>query len=158
VTESAELSLGAGGIHPLATLNAALNALATVLLVAGYVLIRQRRETAHTRVMLAAFTVSILFLTSYLVYHFGVLKGGRGAEFAGHGAIRLVYFVVLVSHIVLAATVPVLAIWTIALGLLDRRASHRRLARWTFPIWLYVSVTGVVIYGMLYHLYPPAAR
>jgi uncharacterized membrane protein YozB (DUF420 family) len=131
--------------------NAALNGTATVLLLAGYVVIKRRHETAHKRLMLTAFAASILFLTCYVVYHaqVGSVKFGRT------GAIRGVYLAILVSHIVLAAAVPVLASITIVLGLKDRRASHRRLARWTFPIWLYVSVTGVVIYLMLYHL-PPA--
>jgi len=132
-------------------LNATLNATATVLLIAGYVLIRRRRELAHKRVMLTAFGVSVAFLASYLTYHIG---HGAATRFTGQGLIRPVYFAILISHIILAATVPVLAIVTIILGLRDRRLAHRRWARWTFPIWLYVSITGVVIYVMLYHLYP----
>ena len=151
------LLAAAAPIHPLATLNAALNATAMLLLLVGYGLIKARHERAHTRVMLAAFGVSVLFLTSYLIYHFGVLQGGHGASFSGQGAIRTVYWAILISHIILAAIVPFLAVITIWLGLSDRRAAHRRLARWTFPIWLYVSITGVVVYGMLYHLYPAAS-
>ncbi|MBI1899970.1 MAG: DUF420 domain-containing protein [Planctomycetia bacterium] len=131
--------------------NAALNGTATVLLLAGYLAIKRRRETAHKRLMLTAFAASILFLTCYVVYHAQV----GSVPFPRTGAIRGVYRAILVSHIVLAAAVPVLASITIALALRDRRAAHRKLARWTFPIWLYVSVTGVVIYLMLYHL-PPA--
>ncbi len=139
-----------GAIHPLATLNAALNATATLLLVAGYVLIKRRREVAHKWVMLAAFAVSIVFLVCYLVYHYLV----GSVKFVGEGPVRGVYYTILVTHVLLAATVPFLAGRTIYLGLKDRRAEHKRWAWWTFPIWLYVSITGVVIYAMLYHLYP----
>jgi putative membrane protein len=137
----------------LATADAVLNATATVLLVSGYVLIKRRREQAHKWAMLAALGVSIAFLTCYLTYHLTQAP----VKFAGSGAIWWAYIVILVSHVILAATVPVLAIWTIVLGLKDRRAAHRKLAWWTFPIWLYVAVTGVVVYWMLYHLYPPGA-
>jgi putative membrane protein len=136
--------------HPLATVDAALNATATVLLVVGWLLIKGRRETAHKWVMLSAFAVSCIFLACYVKHH---LEVGH-VEFPGAGVARLVYLAILIPHIILAATVPVLAIITIYFGLRDRRAAHRRVARWTFPIWLYVSVTGVVIYWMLYHLYP----
>lgn len=135
-------------------LNAGLNGLATVLLIVGYALIRQRREKAHRRVMLACFGVSIVFLMSYLTYH-TVVKTHTPFPSYPPPAIRTTYYVVLFSHIVLAALVPVMAIVTIVLGLKDRRASHRRWAKWTFPIWLYVSVTGVIVYFMLYQLYPP---
>ncbi len=137
----------------LPAVNALLNATATVLLVSGYVLIKRRRERAHKAAMLSAFVVSILFLTCYVVYHMqpGSLHSTR---FSGPPAVRYVYLGILVPHIVLAATVPVLAGATIYFGLRDRRAAHRRLARWTLPIWLYVSVTGVIIYWMLYHAYP----
>jgi uncharacterized membrane protein YozB (DUF420 family) len=122
------------------------------LLVAGYVLIKQRREQAHKWTMLACFGVSCLFLGCYLVYHAQV----GSVQFTHTGPARVVYFAILISHVVLAALVPFLAIATIYLGLRDRRAAHRRLAWWTFPIWLYVSITGVVVYLMLYQLYPPA--
>jgi len=144
-------------VHPLASVNAALNATAAVLLLAGYVLIKRKREKAHRNVMLAAFGVSVAFLACYLVYHVGVMKG-KSTPFNGAGPIRLAYFGMLISHIVLAAAVPFLAASNIYLGFADRRYRHRRLARWTFPIWLYVSITGVMIYWMLYHLYPPASR
>jgi uncharacterized membrane protein YozB (DUF420 family) len=136
--------------HYLPSVNASLNALATILLVAGYVQIRRGREGAHRNLMLAAFGVSVVFLACYLVYH--ALAGSK--RFEHQGPIQLVYYVILLTHIVLAAAVPVLAGVTIYLGCRDRRVAHRRLARWTFPIWLYVSVTGVVIYAMLYHLPP----
>jgi uncharacterized membrane protein YozB (DUF420 family) len=140
-------------IHPLATTNAALNALATVLLVVGYVLIKRRRETAHKWVMLAAFTTSIVFLVCYLIYHARV----GSVPFQGQGVVRPIYFTILLTHVLLAATVPVLASITIYRGLRDQRQSHRRIARWTYPIWLYVSVTGVIIYALLYHIFPAAA-
>ncbi len=141
----------AAQIHPLATLNAVLNATATVLLIVGYRLIKRRREVAHKRVMLTAFGVSIAFLASYLTYH--LLMVGS-VPFQGTGWIRPIYYSILLTHVLLAATVPVLASITIYFGLRDRRLSHRRIARVTYPIWLYVSITGVVIYALLYHLYP----
>ncbi|MBX9788344.1 MAG: DUF420 domain-containing protein [Pirellulales bacterium] len=144
--------LAAFSVEDLPTVNALLNATAAVLLVVGYVLIRQGREQAHKRAMLSAFGVSIAFLACYLVYHWQV----RHVPFLGPPVVRVVYLAILISHIVLAACVPVLAIVTIWLGLADRRAAHRRLARWTLPIWLYVSVTGVIVYLMLYHLWPGA--
>jgi uncharacterized membrane protein YozB (DUF420 family) len=142
-------------VHPLATTNALLNATATVLLLWGYVLIKQRREKAHERTMFAAFGVSTLFLACYLYYHF--IVAGH-VSFSGPPSVRPVYYAILVSHIVLAITVPPLAITTIVLGLKDKRIAHRRWAKLTFPIWLYVSVTGVVIYVMLYHIYAPAEQ
>lgn len=135
--------------------DACLNAVAATLLVIGYRLIKARRETAHKRVMIAAFGVSVAFLACYLTYHIGARLTGRGElRFVGPSAVRPVYLAILASHVLLAFTVPWLAIATIYLGYADRRVAHRRLARWTFPIWLYVSVTGVVIYLMLYHLFP----
>jgi uncharacterized membrane protein YozB (DUF420 family) len=146
-------SLLVAGAHPLATLNACLNATAALLLVVGYVLILRRRERAHRNVMLAAFAVSVAFLTSYLAYHVWPV-GAKATPFPGEGLMLVTYRVILVSHIILAAAVPFLAIRTIWLGFADRRRKHRRLGRVTFYIWLYVSVTGVLIYWMLYHLYP----
>lgn len=142
-------------VHDLPHVNAGLNALATVLLVSGYRLIRRGREAAHRRAMLACFGVSVLFLTSYSIYHVHV-PSVRFPEYPP-ALVRTFYRIVLATHIVLAAIVPILAPVTIYLGLADRRRAHRRLARWTFPIWLYVSVTGVVVYLMLYQLYPPRA-
>ena len=128
--------------------NAFLNATAAVLLVTGYRLIRQSRRAAHQRVMTAAFVVSSLFLVSYLVYHFQV----GSVPFPGKGPIRTVYLTVLATHSVLAAAVPILAIITFYRAWKGRFERHRRIARWTLPIWLYVSVTGVVVYWMLYRL------
>lgn len=145
------MSLLALAVHDLPTVNAVLNAAATVLLMTGYGLIKRRRESAHKTTMLAAFGVSVVFLACYVAYH---VMTEAVRRFPGPPPISYLYYAILVSHVFLAATVPFLAGATIWLGLSDRRAKHRRLARWTFPIWLYVSVTGVVIYLMLYHLYP----
>lgn len=132
--------------------NASLNALATLLLINGFTLARRGQIRAHRNVMLIAFGVSVVFLISYLTYHYQV----GHVEFQLTGAVRTIYLFILMTHIVLAALVPILAVVTIYLGLRDRRVAHRRIARWTFPIWMYVSVTGVIIYLMLYHL--PGAR
>ena len=142
-------------LQHLPTVNAALNLAAAILLVIGFWLIKRGREVAHKRVMIAAFGVSIAFLACYLFYH--TMKTWH-TVFGGAEPVRTIYFVILISHVVLAATIPFLAGATIYLGLRDRRAAHRRLAVWTFPIWLYVSITGVVIYAMLYHLYPPQMK
>ena len=132
----------------LPTVNAILNATAAVLLVWGYWLIRRKRIQTHRKVMTAAFVVSCVFLVCYVVYHAQV-----GSKHFGHpGVIRTVYLSILATHTVLAAAVPVLAIITLRRGLAMRVDKHRRIARWTLPIWLYVSVTGVVVYMMLYHL------
>ena len=148
----APAALLAFGVGDLPAVNALLNATATVLLVAGYALIKRRRETAHRNTMLAAFGVSAAFLACYLTYHLS--PGNAMKKFTGPPPVSYFYYAILITHIFLAAAVPFLAAATIYLGLRDRRVAHRRLAQWTFPIWLYVSVTGVVIYLMLYHLYP----
>jgi uncharacterized membrane protein YozB (DUF420 family) len=132
----------------LPTLNALLNGTAAVLLGVGYWLILNRRRDAHRRVMLLAFAVSTAFLVSYLVHHWH----SKFVYFQGTGTIRTVYLWILGTHTVLAATVPVLAILTLNRGLADRIDKHRRIAKWTLPIWMYVSVTGVVVYMMLYPL------
>ncbi len=136
----------------LPAVNATLNSIATVLLVTGYILIRTRRERAHKIAMLSTFAVSTAFLACYLVYH----AFAGSVSFQGPPTVRTVYLVILVTHIILAATVPVLTIGSIYLGLTDRRGLHRKWGKVTFPIWLYVSVTGVIIYVMLYVLYPSA--
>jgi uncharacterized membrane protein YozB (DUF420 family) len=136
-------------IADLPALNATLNATAAVLLGAGYVFMKQRRIAAHRACMLAAFTTSCLFLISYLVYHAHV--GSK--PFPGHGPVRFVYFAILISHVLLAAAIVPLALVTLRRGLRMDVARHRRLARWTWPLWMYVSVTGVVIYLMLYRMY-----
>ena len=135
-------------ITDLPALNAGLNALAATCLVAGYVAIRRQRIAAHRFSMLAAFGCSIAFLVSYLLYHYHA----GSVRFQGTGAVRTVYFAILLSHTVLAAAVPFLAVVTLYRALKGRFERHRALARWTLPIWLYVSVTGVAIYWMLYHL------
>lgn len=141
-------------VHPLATTNAVLNALSTVLLVAGWVAIRRGRVKAHRAAMTAAFLVSALFLVCYLAYHWMV----GHVPFAGRGTVRTVYLTILATHVVLAAAVPLLALRMFFLAYRGRFDAHRRLGRVALPIWLYVSVTGVVIYLMLYHLWPgPAA-
>ena len=132
----------------LPTINAVLNATAAVLLIWGFTLIRRKRIHAHRKVMITAFATSCLFLACYLIYHYQV----GSVRFQKTGAIRTVYLSILGTHTVLAALVPVLAIITLRRGLTARYDPHRRLARWTLPIWLYVSVTGVVVYVMLYHL------
>jgi uncharacterized membrane protein YozB (DUF420 family) len=138
------------------TVNAVLNGTSGVLLSLGYVAIRWRRVAIHKACMLAALVVSTLFLASYLHYHF-VVREGRPTKFPtpAPGWVRGVYFTVLVSHTVLAAVVAPLALFTAYQGLRGRLARHVRIARWTLPIWLYVSVTGVVVYWMLYRLYTP---
>ena len=136
-------------VSDLPALNATLNGISALLLVYGYVLIRRRQYERHRRVMLAAFTVSGLFLLSYVVYHANA--GSR--PFPGTGLIRGIYFAILITHVVLAAAILPLALVTTARGLRSQFDRHVRIARWTLPIWLYVSVTGVVIYLMLYQLY-----
>ena len=132
----------------LPSVNAVLNATAAVLLIWGYTLIRRKRIQQHRKVMQTAFVVSCLFLVCYLVYHYQV----GSVRFPKTGAIRTLYLSILGTHTLLAAAVPVLAIVTLRRGLAARFDKHRRIARWTLPIWLYVSVTGVVVYLMLYHL------
>jgi len=135
-------------VTDLPALNATLNAVSTVLLILGYRFIRRREIPQHRRCMIAAFCTSVLFLISYVVYHANV--GSR--PFGGQGAIRMVYLTILLTHVVLAAIVPPLAIITLVRGLQAKYDKHRRIARWTFPIWLYVSITGVIVYAMLYRM------
>jgi putative membrane protein len=156
--------------HPIVHVNASLNSLATVLLLVGLYLIKRGRVEAHKRTMLTAFAVSVAFLACYVWYH---LQVGR-VEFTHPGPVRYVYYAILLSHVLLAVTVPFLAVRQIYLGFralgccspevhqaeqlsvaAAYREKHRRLARVTFPVWLYVSVTGVAVYVMLYHLWPP---
>ncbi|HYO80023.1 MAG TPA: DUF420 domain-containing protein [Bryobacteraceae bacterium] len=132
----------------LPALNAALNATATVLLIYGWTLIRRRRIEQHRRIMLTAFGVSVAFLISYLAYHAQV----GSVRFQGTGTIRTVYLSILLTHTVLAAIVPFLAVLSLWRGWTGDYERHRAIARWTLPIWLYVSVTGVVVYWMLYQL------
>jgi uncharacterized membrane protein YozB (DUF420 family) len=135
--------------------NAGLNSSCTLLLLAGYAAIRRRRIRLHTACMLAALAVSALFLASYLYYHF-VIKHGAVTSFKGPEPVRTIYLAVLFTHTVLAALVAPMALVTAYLGLRNRLVKHVRLARITLPIWLYVSITGVLVYWILYHLYPAA--
>ncbi|KAB2960653.1 MAG: DUF420 domain-containing protein [Thermoanaerobaculia bacterium] len=135
-------------VRDLPTVNAALNATATLLLGLGWLLIRARRVEAHRRAMLSALGCSALFLVSYLIYHF---EAGS-VRFPGTGTARAVYLAILASHTLLAAVLPVLVAITVSRALARRFDRHRRIARWTLPVWLYVSVTGVVVYWMLYQV------
>ena len=135
-------------ISDLPTVNATLNTISTVLLTIGFLMIRRQKIVAHRNCMIAAFVVSGLFLTSYLIYHYHA----GSTPFEGSGWIRSVYFAVLIPHIILAATILPLALITLYLALRKQFTRHRRIARWTLPIWLYVSITGIIVYWMLYHL------
>jgi putative membrane protein len=133
-----------------ATLNAALNGASAILLCAGYVYIIRGNRRAHHNCMLAAFYISAAFLVSYVIYHIRV----GNVRFLAYGWIRPVYFTLLISHVTLAVVIVPLAIVTLTRALREQFDRHRRIARWTLPLWLYVSVTGVIVYVMLYHLYP----
>jgi uncharacterized membrane protein YozB (DUF420 family) len=135
----------------LPVVNAALNGTSAVLLAVGYLFIRRKKITAHKVCMGSAFAVSTLFLISYLTYHYHV----GSIHFRGQGAIRALYFTILISHTILAAAILPLALVTVYRALKGRFDRHVKIARWTLPLWLYVSVTGVIVYLMLYHLYPP---
>jgi len=129
------------------TINALLNGLTAILLLTGYFFILRRKPKLHKKIMLSAFVTSILFLTSYLYYHAHV----GSVPFKGIGIVRPVYFTILISHTILAVVIVPMAIVTLVRGLSSRFDKHKKLARWTLPVWLYVSVTGVVVYMMLYH-------
>ena len=133
-------------VHELPAVNALLNAISGVLLLVAYTLIRARKVEQHRKFMIAAFITSSLFLVSYLTYHAQV----GSVRFTRQGFVRPLYFTILITHVTLAAVVLPMAIITLSRGLKARYAQHRRIARWTFPIWLYVSVTGVLVYVLLY--------
>lgn len=137
-------------LENLPTLNAILNGTSAILLVAGHRAIKRGDRSTHKRFMIGAFSVSILFLISYLTYHY--LHGST--KFTGEGWTRIVYFTILISHTILATAIVPLVILTLRRGLRDQIEKHVKVARWTYPIWLYVSVTGVIIYLMLYQLFP----
>lgn len=139
-------------INDLPAVNATLNGISMMLLIVGYRFIRRRNIEAHKRCMIAAFCVSVLFLISYLSYRFL----GQEKKFGGQGWIRPVYFFILITHVILAALVPILATRTLYLAWRDRIPAHRRMARITFPIWIYVSVTGILVYLLLFQIYGPA--
>jgi putative membrane protein len=136
-------------VASLPLVNAILNAIATVLLINGYVAIRRRKIPVHRASMIAAFVTSTLFLISYVIYH--AHAGSR--PFPGRGTMRAVYFTILISHVVLAAAIPPLACLTLWRAYTKRFDRHVPIARWTLPLWLYVSVTGIVVYWMLYQMY-----
>lgn len=140
----------------LPAVNAALNAAAATLIIIGIVLIKQRRIAAHRNCMMAAFGTSCVFLVSYVTHYAwrAAVKGGTHTKFEGEGVLRAIYYPMLLTHILLAIAVPFLAVMMIRLGLKRRDEKHRRLAKIAVPVWLYVSVTGVLIYVMLYHLNP----
>ena len=137
-------------IYALPHLNATLNSISALLLITGYIFIRRGNIAAHRRCMISAFIASVLFLISYLTYHW--FHGATA--FRGVGWVRPLYFTILLTHTVLAVVVAPLAIVTLTRALRERFDKHRRIARWTFPVWLYVSVTGVIVYLMLYQIYP----
>ena len=138
-------------IYSLAPLNAILNSIATILLLAGFYFIKHHRIRAHRICMISAVCVSAAFLTSYLIFHYEV----GDILFTGRGWIRPIYFSILIPHVILAVTILPLALTTLYFGLRGKFIKHRRIARWTWPLWIYVSVTGVIVYLMLYQLYTP---
>ena len=133
-------------VHDLPAVNASLNALSTVFLASGYSFVRARRIAQHRACMLAALATSALFLVCYIVYHAQV----GSVRFTRQGIVRPIYYTILITHVTLAAIVLPMAIVTLSRGLQARYSQHRRIARWTFPIWMYVSVTGVLVYVLLY--------
>jgi uncharacterized membrane protein YozB (DUF420 family) len=134
----------------LPTLNAILNATSGLFIIAGFLFIRRRNIQAHRNCMVAAVSASILFLISYLIYHFNV----GATSFRGEGLARPVYFFILITHTVLATIIVPFVIITLRRAFKGQYDRHRKIARWTFPMWLYVSITGVIVYLMLYHIYP----
>ncbi|MFM8532178.1 MAG: DUF420 domain-containing protein [Acidimicrobiia bacterium] len=135
-------------VTDLPALNAALNGLSTILLITGWVLIKRGERQKHRACMIAALVVSALFLTSYVIYHLQV----GSVPFKGTGWIRIVYFAVLIPHVILAAAIVPPILITASRGLTAKYDTHRRIARWTLPLWLYVSITGVIVYVMLYQM------
>jgi len=140
-------------ISDLPALNASLNALSTVFISAGWILIRRGHWRQHIVCMITAVLTSTLFLVSYLTYHYA--RGGQSTHFSGHGIIRPIYFTMLISHILLAFAILPLVIITLLPVFRRRWERHTRIGRWTMPIWLYVSITGVLVYFSLYHWFPP---
>lgn len=149
----ADIAVAPDWVLMLPAINAGLNGAATLLLLAGYAAIYNMRIGLHKTLMISAFAMSVAFLGCYLTYHFGLhhYTGTSSKPFQGTGPIRPVYFAILISHIILAAAVPVLALMTFYRAFRAQWDRHRQIAKITFPIWLYVSLTGVVIYFMLYH-------
>jgi len=135
-------------VTDLPALNATLNGIAAIFLTIGYVCIRTRRIAQHRACMIAAFSTSTLFLISYVIYHANI--GSR--PFTGQGVIRVVYYTILITHVILAAAIVPMVLMTMSRGLRSQFARHKAIARWTLPLWLYVSVTGVIVYVMLYQM------
>ena len=135
-------------VSDLPALNAMLNATSAVLLTIGWALIRRKRVELHRKVMIAAFCTSVVFLVSYLIYHAQV----GSVRFTKQGPIRIVYFTILLTHTILAAAIVPMVLMSLSRGLKRQVARHRAIARWTMPLWLYVSITGVIVYLMLYRL------
>jgi putative membrane protein len=146
ITRSSNYQIEVLTVHDLPAVNATLNALSGILLLIGYLLIRARRVEQHRKFMIAAFATSALFLVCYVIYHAQV----GSVRFTRQGFVRPLYFAILITHVTLAAIVLPMAILTLSRGLQGRYAPHRTIARWTFPVWLYVSVTGVLVYVLLY--------
>ncbi len=138
-------------ISDLPAVNASLNGLSTVFLTLGYVFIRRQRRDAHRNCMIAAFLTSTIFLASYLTYHFTVTAV---TKFQGQGFVRYLYFVILITHIILAVVIVPMILTTLYRASKQRWEAHRKIARWTWPLWMYVSITGVLIYMMLYQWFP----
>ena len=138
-------------IHDLPAVNASLNALATVFLTLGFIFIKQQKKEAHRNCMIAAFITSTVFLACYLTYHFSVTAV---TKFQGQGIVRPIYFIILITHIILAVVIVPMILMTMSRALKARWEHHKKIARWTWPLWMYVSVTGVIVYLMLYQWFP----
>ena len=138
-------------IHDLPALNASLNALSTVFLTFGYIFIKQQKRDAHRNCMIAAFITSTIFLTFYLTYHFNVKAV---TKFQGQGIVRPIYFIILITHVILAMVIVPLILVSLNRAWKQRWDLHKKIARWTWPLWMYVSVTGVIVYMMLYQWFP----
>jgi putative membrane protein len=138
-------------ISDLPAVNASLNALSTVFLTLGYIFIKQRKQNAHRNCMVAALITSTIFLASYLTYHFAVKAV---TKFQGQGIVRPIYFLILITHVILAVVIVPLILVTLNRALKQRWELHKKISRWTWPLWMYVSVTGVVVYMMLYQWFP----
>lgn len=138
-------------ISDLPPINASLNALSTVFLTIGYIFIKQQKQNAHRNCMIAAFITSTIFLACYLTYHFNVTAV---TKFQGQGIARPIYFFILITHVILAVVIVPLVLMSLSRGLRQRWDAHKRISRWTWPLWMYVSVTGVIVYLMLYVWFP----
>ncbi len=143
-------------ISDLPAVNASLNALSTVFLTLGYIFIKQQKRDAHRNCMIAACITSTVFLICYLVYHYLLRKttGQSGTPFQGQGIARPIYFFILITHIILAVVIVPLVLMSLSRGLKQRWEAHKKISRWTWPLWMYVSVTGVLVYLMLYQWFP----